>query len=84
MKIPAELKNPYVFMGLSILLLLLFMFLSGKSFAQVMQERRSRWTELGKRFTQTEGFGHGQAIGGRTGGDAYSGAGATLVDPGMP
>ncbi len=33
-----------------------------------MQERRSCWSELGKRFTQTEGFGHGQAIGGRTGG----------------
>lgn len=30
----------------------------------------------------TLGF-RGEAIGGRTGGDAYSGAGATL-DPGMP
>lgn len=30
----------------------------------------------------TAGF-RGEAIGGRTGGDAYSGAGATL-DPGMP
>jgi hypothetical protein len=68
MKIPTELKDPYVFMGLSILLLLLYMLLSRKSFAQVMGERRGRWEELGKRFTQTEGFGHGQAIGGRTGG----------------
>lgn len=30
----------------------------------------------------TSGF-RGEAIGGRTGGDAYSGAGSTL-DPGMP
>ncbi len=68
MKIPAELKNPYVSMGLLVLLLLLYMLLSGKSFAQVMQDRRRRWQDLSKRFTQTDGFGHGQAIGGGTGG----------------
>jgi hypothetical protein len=68
MKIPAELKNPYVSMGLLILLLLLYMLLSGKSFAQVMKDRRGRWEDLSKRFTQTEGFGRGEGIGARTGG----------------